>query len=83
LELEKPIIDLQFDDVEDTITLTADKLAKDIYVYVNNYDIQLSDNYFDISGGASKTIKILNCEAKNIKDKVKVISLYDSYQLGN
>jgi beta-mannosidase len=80
LKLEHPDITLSFDEHKQTLSLIANKLAKDVYIYVDDVDVKFSDNYFDLLPGVLTTITVLNdFDIADIKEQVKVISLYDSY----
>ena len=60
--------------------LESNKLAKDVYVYVDDMDVKFSDNYFDLFDNEMKELKVLNgIRLLSIEGKVKVVSLYDSY----
>ena len=52
----------------DEITVYADALAKYVYIYNENEDLVLSDNYFDTDKG-SRTVKILSGNTKGLKVK--------------
>jgi hypothetical protein len=39
---------LEFNENENSITVYTDKVAKDVYISVDSFDLKLSDNYFDI-----------------------------------
>lgn len=56
----------------DEITVTSDRLAKYVYIYNENEDLVLSDNYFDMNKG-EKTVKILSGKP----DGLKVKTVYD------
>ena len=52
----------------DEITVTADALAKYVYIYNENEDLVLSDNYFDMNKG-ERVLKILSGKPKGLKVK--------------
>jgi len=80
LELEEPKITVTFDEKKQTVSLLPNKLAKDVYLYVDDMDVKFSDNYFDMLPGIHTTLTILNgINISKIKEHLKVISLYDSY----
>ncbi len=55
------------------ITVTAEKFARYVEIYSPDSDFVLSDNYFDLNGGESKTVKLL--EGKF--GKINLRSVYD------
>ena len=57
----------------DEITVTAQRYAKYVEIDSPDSDFVLSDNYFDINGGESKTVKLL--EGKF--GKINLRSVYD------
>lgn len=62
------------------LTLTAKKLAKNVYIDIDGENILFSDNYFDLLPGRSKKISVLtNSEIENIGSRIKIFSLIDSY----
>ncbi len=85
-----PILKLNFD--EDSkfyhIFLTAENYAKNVEIYFENFDVVLSDNFFDIPSGETKNIKILkedypDITISDIKNQIKIFSLHDSFKLGD
>lgn len=81
LSLEKPEIKLNIDETDSgySIELTTNKLAKDVYLSVDEEGF-FSDNYFDLLPGMSKTIElIMDKKTDEINSKIKVMSLVDSY----
>ena len=77
LELRKPTITIQQKD-EHSFTIKTDVLAKNIYIHLDDSEILLSDNYFDLLPGNKKTITILS--AKNfaeIEKKIRIQTLFD------
>ena len=82
LLLQDPKIQIIFDEDNNTLTLTTESFAYYVWVSLSNEDdtLKLSDNYFDISVGLPKTLSILsNHEIADIRDKIKVRSLWDTY----
>ena len=62
-----------------SITLTADKLVKDLYIFT---DLQgwFSDNCFDLLPGEKVTVNFKTKEKiDNFGEKLKLFSLIDSY----
>jgi beta-mannosidase len=62
------------------ITLTTDKLAKNIYLTTEEKYLHLNDNYFDLLPGMLKTLT-LKCDLtlKELENKLVIKSLIDSY----
>ena len=52
----------------DEITVKADAFARYVYIYNENDDLILSDNFFDMEKG-EKTVKILSGNATNLQVK--------------
>ena len=79
LALDKPQIKVIIDRNEDgySIELITDKLAKDVYLSLEENGF-FSDNYFDLLPGVIKKIS-LKTDKEIDKDKIKIISLVDSY----
>lgn len=57
---------------KDAITVTAKSYAKSDEILIENEDIILGDNYFDLNGD-SKTVKVL----RGNTDKIRLRSVYD------
>jgi beta-mannosidase len=58
------------------VTLSADKLAKNIYLSVMDCDSHFSDNYFDLLPGKKVTVTMDPCGERIITDKdLKIITL--------
>lgn len=70
---------LTFIEESNLIQIESETLAKDVYIYIDDEDLKLSDNYFDVIPGIKYKIKVLNKEVKDIKTIVKTISLFDTY----
>jgi beta-mannosidase len=82
LALEKPAIEIDTRQVTDgyELTLSSDRLAKNVYLTVNDpAEGSFSDNYFDLLPGEQKTIyyRSIN-EIQGFKEKLKVITLVDA-----
>lgn len=80
LNLSKP--DIRFEVKQNktgcTLELTTDRLAKDVYITCDG-NSQFSDNYFDLIPGRTKTIELKGENLGDIKGKIKIMSLFDSY----
>lgn len=70
-EFENPSVSYEING--DEITVTAEKYAKYIEIDSPDSDFILSDNYFDLDGGESKTLKLLDGSFGTIK----IRSVYD------
>jgi len=81
LELDKLNIKTTITKNEDgySIELVADKLAKDVYLSLDE-DGFFTDNYFDLLPGVVKKVELkIDKEINEIENKIKVISLVNSY----
>lgn len=81
LKLPKPSVTktVTLSDQGYTITLSSDKLVKNLYLDTDVKGI-LSDNYFDMLPGEKVSVVFRTKEkADNISDKIKIFSLTDSY----
>jgi len=64
------------------ISISSDKLIKNIYFRLDNTEGHFSDNYFDIVPGVTKTIKFISTETIDINDfksEIEILNLTDSY----
>lgn len=81
LSLEKPEIKMNVvkNDGGYEIELSTGKLAKDVYLSMDQ-DGFFTDNYFDLLPGATKKIEIkTQTEIVDLKSKIKIVSLIDSF----
>ncbi len=63
-----------------SITLSSDKLAKNVFVDFGNTEAKLSDNYFDLIPGEQKVIEVKNLgDVHELEKKIKIKSLVDTY----
>ena len=65
----------------DEVTVTADAFCKGVYIYTEDGNLQLSDNYFDMEKG-SRTLKIAGspvwtAEHSTDLSTIKAVSVYD------
>ena len=80
LDLPEAEVQITVND-DNSIELNSDKLAKYVFVSVEGEDVFFSDNYFDLIPGESKTLTMdTKVDIQTIKNKIKVISLFNSYQ---
>ena len=82
LDLERP--DIKISAVRNSggyeLKLSTNKFAKDVYLSFNNEKGFFTDNYFDLFPGEVKMVKLNTAnEIKDIDQKIKIISLVDSY----
>ncbi len=62
------------------IALNTDKLAKNIYLHIDEYEGFFSDNYFDLIPGETTNIYYFTQEKiTDFENKLKIISVVDSY----
>ena len=76
----KPTIEAKIDIAKDGayITLTSDVLAKDVEISFKNYDIELSDNYFDLSSKSEYTVFAKTTLSKDeLEKEISLFSVYD------
>jgi len=50
------MLSLEFDALSKSILLSTTTLAKDVYIYIEDYDLKLSDNYFDLIPSITKKV---------------------------
>ena len=65
----------------DEVTVTADAFCKGVYIYTEDGNLQLSDNYFDMEKG-SRTLKIIDSPVWTTEHSadlstIKAVSVYD------
>jgi beta-mannosidase len=81
LKLEKPVISktISATDQGFLVTLSADKLVKDLYLSTDVKG-EFSDNYFDLLPGEKVTVKFNTKEKiENFESKLKLVSVVDTY----
>ena len=83
LKLKKPIIDYEITELHDVfeINLKSKNLVKNIFVDIDSKN-NFSDNYFDMLPGKKYVISIkkeTNLTLIDIKKRIKLLSLYDTY----
>jgi beta-mannosidase len=62
------------------LTVSAPALAKNVFIDVGNATISLSDNYFDLLPGESKTVELTSTlSLPELKNLIKIKSLVDFY----
>ena len=76
----KPSISVDFEECCEGVYLTfkSEALAKNVFVSFKDYDVFLSDNFFDLS--SKEPYKILaktSLSASVLKEKISLISVYD------
>ena len=81
LKLQKPVITklVAVSEQGYSITLTSDKLVKDLYLDIDEKGM-FSDNYFDLLPGEKMIVSFKTKEkTDNFGEKLKLFSLTDSY----
>lgn len=64
------------------ITLSSDKFAKHIYIWIEGIDLTLSDNYFDLMAGETVIVRCTPKEKislEDFKDRVLVQNIMDTF----
>ena len=84
LNLPTPVIKFNIEKVEGgfCLTLSTNKLAKNIYLSVDRIEGRFSDNYFDLMAGDTIEIKFSakeQIELSKFKEKFKILTLVDSF----
>jgi beta-mannosidase len=59
------------------LKLTTDNLAKKLYLYFDNPDVKVSDNYFDLLPGEEKVVEVITGKELNIEMGVSFLMLND------
>ena len=77
LALNKPAIKLKYIS-NNTIEITSDKLAKNVYLSSQNEHLRFEDNYFDLLPHEKKIVKISAELNQNTKPKIEVKSLFET-----
>ncbi|MFN8117551.1 MAG: glycoside hydrolase family 2 protein [Bacteroidia bacterium] len=73
LLLHKP--NIQISNTKNVIKITSDVFVKDLYLYNNLGDLQLSNNYFDVE--PNETIEVETKLGIELLKQIQYISLYD------
>jgi len=82
LDLPKPIISTDIRKKKDryVLTLSSSSLAKNVYLEVEGVEGRFSNNFFDLLAGETIQVEFITPhQIENFKDKVKIMSLRDSY----
>ena len=62
-------------------TIKAKTLVKNAMITIDNLDINPNENYVDLLPNKTKTFYLpKHISIKNLKDKIKIVSLIDTYQ---
>lgn len=56
LQLKKPDLEISYDPGKQMITLNTNVFAAGVYLYTENSELKLSDNYFDLAPGEPKYV---------------------------
>ena len=76
----KPSIKIEAENTKDGVyfTFTSNVLAKSVQVQFNSYDIDLEDNYFDLSNGEPYRIFAkTNLDKQALLDDISLLTVYD------
>ena len=66
------------------VTVSSPVLARDVYLSFGNLDATLSDNYFNLLPGETRSITVTSKASLDaLKAQMKVISLTDAFAPGN
>ncbi|WP_037575725.1 beta-mannosidase [Sporocytophaga myxococcoides] len=84
LSLPKPKVLVKISQSAETYTMQvrSDKFAKDVYLYFEDLDCNLSDNFFDLDANQIKTLTFKikgNPSIDELQKKLKVLTVADSY----
>jgi len=86
LQLPRPHIKVTIKENEDNgessktkIILSTDKLAYEVYLFHNGTEARFSDNFFDLLPGKTKVVYCENLSSEELKQNLKVFSMYDTY----
>jgi beta-mannosidase len=62
------------------LTLSSDRLARDVYISFGDLDANVSDNYFDLPPGRSAEITITSSvPLDQLRSALRVVSLVDAF----
>ena len=78
LDLSKAAIKLKYISNK-TIEITTDKLAKNVFLSSEDELVGFEDNYFDLLPNEKKIVKLNGKLNLNVKPKIKVKSLFDTW----
>jgi beta-mannosidase len=76
LDLSKPAIKLRYIS-NNSIEVTSNKLAKNVYLNSENEQVLFEDNYFDLLPNEKKIVKLSGKQPHNSKPKIEMKSLFD------
>jgi beta-mannosidase len=64
-----------------SIEVKNDKFAKNVYLYFQDFDVNFSDNFFDMEAGSAKTItfKASGISPEDLSKKLKILNLATTY----
>lgn len=77
LDLTKPSIKLKYIS-NNTIEISTDKLAKNVYLSSDKEQVKFDDNYFDLLPHEKKIVKLIGKLNQHTKPKIQVKSLFDT-----
>ncbi len=83
LLLSKPLItvkEVKKEGNEYILELTTDKLAKNVFLSLYDYEVFFNNNYFDLIPGKPCTVRCRSVKSiEKIAEKIHTYSLYDTY----
>ncbi|GAL86387.1 beta-mannosidase [Sporocytophaga myxococcoides] len=84
LSLPKPDVIVKLSQTEDnySVQVQSDKFAKDVYLYFEGIDCNLSDNFFDLDANKIRTLTFKikgNPSIEELQKKLRVLTVADSY----
>ena len=82
---EDPKLQLSIEEMDDrfVITVKASKFAKDVFLSLENAYAYMSENWFDIHAGESKTVPLYKrdlekgMDLQTLEKEIKIMSMYD------
>ncbi len=78
LNLTKPAIKLKYIS-NNTIEITSDKLAKNVFLSSESEQVLFDDNYFDLLPNEKKIVKLSDKVNQYTKPKIEIKSLFDTW----
>lgn len=79
LKLPKATLTVKYDLAGNTLTLSTDKLIKNLFIDHKQHYIHLSDNYMDLLPGHDVTVALLRgLSLKDVKEGLKYTSLREA-----
>ncbi len=84
LSLPEPKVEAEISKSGDTysVKVKTDLFAKNVYVYFDGLDANLSDNFFDLDAKSEKVVTFTikeNSSVDELKNKIKILTLANTY----